>query len=40
MPLSDDFIRRIDADCLRMPDAELRGMPAVSDTNVVLDLIF
>ncbi|MGN1150130.1 MAG: putative toxin-antitoxin system toxin component, PIN family [Sutterella sp.] len=40
MPLSDDFIRRIDADCLRMPDAELRGMPAVIDTNVVLDLIF
>ena len=40
MPLSDDFIRRIDADCLRKPDAELRGMPAVIDTNVVLDLIF
>ena len=40
MPLSDDFIRRIDADCLSTPGAALRGMPAVIDTNVVLDLIF
>ena len=40
MPLNDDFIARIDRDCVSLPGVPLRGLPVVIDTNTVLDVIF
>ena len=40
MPLSDSLRRYVEESCLPLSSPELRGIPVVIDTNVILDLVF
>ena len=40
MPLTERLSSRVAAEALALAGSEPRGVPAVIDTNVVLDLIY